>query len=464
MADAPLNIIIGTLTQAQASASSLVLRSGQGAFTSDTRRVYYGDGASTLATLVAERSYLLPFGEFRDIVDAELAAQSAVLTAYADAAATSAETNSYAYTDSLVAGAFRPAGSHDASLGSWPTAGNGPGGAVRAGDVYKVSAAGILGSYEFDKGDSFYAITDAPGQDEARWERFEQNDSQATESYRGTLMLSTETQAIDGTDDTVAVTPLKWWQAFVSAFSTVGLALRLLPTPAAPRWLRINSAGTVSMRSDSETRSDLGLGDSATKNVGAGAGTVCAGDDARLSDARTPTAHTHTASEVSDSTAAGRALITAADAPAQRAALGIVSKAGAPAFTTSGAGYQTVTGANVTLKANTTYSITIYSDTRSTNASSAPNVSVSCTNSPTIALFRQQGQTEAAVGHNGNITANDGGTTYVGSGMATATPLRSLIWGIIVTGVSDSVLTLRLARGGANNVSIEHYAITAIAG
>jgi hypothetical protein len=35
----------------------------------------------------------------------------------------------------------------------------------------------------------------------------------------------------------------------------------------------------------------LGLGNSATRNVGTAAGTVAAGDDSRLSDARTPTAH-----------------------------------------------------------------------------------------------------------------------------------------------------------------------------
>lgn len=40
------------------------------------------------------------------------------------------------------------------------------------------------------------------------------------------------------------------------------------------------------------SRTNLGLGDSATKNVGAIAGTVCAGDDARLSDTRTPTDNT----------------------------------------------------------------------------------------------------------------------------------------------------------------------------
>lgn len=41
----------------------------------------------------------------------------------------------------------------------------------------------------------------------------------------------------------------------------------------------------------SASRSALGLGNSATRNVGTTAGTVAAGDDARLSDARTPTAH-----------------------------------------------------------------------------------------------------------------------------------------------------------------------------
>lgn len=38
-------------------------------------------------------------------------------------------------------------------------------------------------------------------------------------------------------------------------------------------------------------RTNLGLGDSATLDVGTTAGTVAAGDDPRLSDARTPTAH-----------------------------------------------------------------------------------------------------------------------------------------------------------------------------
>ncbi|MFD5491605.1 hypothetical protein ACFWH4_01355 [Streptomyces sp. NPDC127091] len=41
-------------------------------------------------------------------------------------------------------------------------------------------------------------------------------------------------------------------------------------------------------------RTSLGLGNSATRSVGTASGTVAAGDDARLTDARTPTAHAAT--------------------------------------------------------------------------------------------------------------------------------------------------------------------------
>ncbi len=47
------------------------------------------------------------------------------------------------------------------------------------------------------------------------------------------------------------------------------------------------------------------------------------GNDLRLSDARTPTAHTHPVAQVSDSTATGRALVTATDAAAARGTLGL---------------------------------------------------------------------------------------------------------------------------------------------
>jgi hypothetical protein len=45
---------------------------------------------------------------------------------------------------------------------------------------------------------------------------------------------------------------------------------------------------------DTAARTELGLGDSATKNTGTTANTVCAGDDSRLSNSRTPTTHAST--------------------------------------------------------------------------------------------------------------------------------------------------------------------------
>jgi hypothetical protein len=52
----------------------------------------------------------------------------------------------------------------------------------------------------------------------------------------------------------------------------------------------------------SSTRTNLGLGGAAVLNVGTSAGTVCAGDDSRLSDARTPTSHSHSASDTTSGT------------------------------------------------------------------------------------------------------------------------------------------------------------------
>lgn len=57
-------------------------------------------------------------------------------------------------------------------------------------------------------------------------------------------------------------------------------------------------------------------------SYGVEAGTACEGNDTRLSDSRTPTAHDHPATGISDSTAVGRSVITAADASAARSAIG----------------------------------------------------------------------------------------------------------------------------------------------
>ena len=57
----------------------------------------------------------------------------------------------------------------------------------------------------------------------------------------------------------------------------------------------------------SNARTTLGLGGSATLNVGTTAGTVAAGDDSRLSDSRTPVGHTHATGDVTGFSAAALA-------------------------------------------------------------------------------------------------------------------------------------------------------------
>lgn len=61
--------------------------------------------------------------------------------------------------------------------------------------------------------------------------------------------------------------------------------------------------------------------------IGSGSGEAVAGNDPRLTNARTPTAHTHPASQISDASAVGQSVLTAADAPAARSAIGAVSSA-----------------------------------------------------------------------------------------------------------------------------------------
>lgn len=68
---------------------------------------------------------------------------------------------------------------------------------------------------------------------------------------------------------------------------------------------------------DTALRTKAGLGDSATRNVGTTAGTVAAGDDARLTNSRTPTAHASShvsggSDEIRAATASVNGLMTAA--------------------------------------------------------------------------------------------------------------------------------------------------------
>ena len=93
-----------------------------------------------------------------------------------DAAGNEALLSTKAYVDSMLVGLVRDRGTHDASSNVFPsTGGSGDAGAIRKGDLWYVSVAGTLGGTSVNVGDSFRALTDAPGQTASNWSVLESN-------------------------------------------------------------------------------------------------------------------------------------------------------------------------------------------------------------------------------------------------------------------------------------------------
>lgn len=99
---------------------------------------------------------------------------------------------------------------------------------------------------------------------------------------------------------------------------------------------RLTDARTPTSHSHAASEVTSGTLDIARIPTGQTGTTVPLGNDARFTDSRTPTAHTHPASAISDSTSAGRALVTGADAAAQRTSLGLGGAAVLAVGTTAG--------------------------------------------------------------------------------------------------------------------------------
>lgn len=81
-----------------------------------------------------------------------------------------------AYADGLVVGLLDDRGSHNASTNLFPsTGGSGTSGAILKGDLWYISAAGILGGQAVNIGDSVRALVDTPGTTSSNWDILESN-------------------------------------------------------------------------------------------------------------------------------------------------------------------------------------------------------------------------------------------------------------------------------------------------
>ncbi len=115
-----------------------------------------------------------------------------------------------AYVGAAITALGTLVGDWDASTTNFPTVGSGTAGAVVKGDYYYITVAGTMGTGTVANiGDILYAKQNAPGQTDANWFIVESNRDQATESTLGVAKLSSNAQALAGSDDLTIMTPLK---------------------------------------------------------------------------------------------------------------------------------------------------------------------------------------------------------------------------------------------------------------
>jgi hypothetical protein len=124
-----------------------------------------------------------------------------------------------------------------------PASGNYPttyaGAPIEAGDTFRITAAGSVGSNTVNGEDLLIALVDTPGQTNSNWQVVESNRDQSSETVKGVAKLSTQAIIEDSatSNDTDIVTPKKWWQGWtkgltLSAFfsAVIGTVLTGLST------------------------------------------------------------------------------------------------------------------------------------------------------------------------------------------------------------------------------------------
>lgn len=203
------------------------------------------------------------------------------------------------------------------------------------------------------------------------------------------------------------------------------------------------------------------LGTAAALDVAASgdatSGQVVKGNDSRLSDSRTPTSHTHPASAINDSTSAGRALLTGADASAQRTSLGLGTLATANAATPPAIG-------------GTTPAAGSFSDLTATTSLLLPGAAPGTPaaghlyrNADTL-RYRDSGGTERlllnAADNLANLSSASTARTNLGLGTAATSAATAFAASGAITGSGLTMATARLlGRSTANTGAVEEISL-----
>jgi len=159
--------------------------------------------------------------------------------------------------------------------------------AADAGDTYKVSAAGKIGGASGPSvavGDLIICSVDSTAS----------GDHATVGSHWSVIGATTEggvagpTSSIDGNFPAFSGTS---GGSIVDSGTGPSSFLQKTLATAANLFLVSSAANTWAVKTIAEIKTLLGLGGAAYLDVGTKAGSVCAGDDSRLSDSRTPTSH-----------------------------------------------------------------------------------------------------------------------------------------------------------------------------
>jgi len=111
------------------------------------------------------------------------------------------------YVDSLISTTAKGPDSWDASSTAYPTLYKGE--AILEGDPFIAITDGIVDGEQYRVGDMIVAMADGGGATAANWVSIQANIDLASELVPGLIQIATQTEADTGTDDTLAITPLK---------------------------------------------------------------------------------------------------------------------------------------------------------------------------------------------------------------------------------------------------------------